>query len=49
MKRATILLILFILPVVLFSYDLTLVSEGEANYLATNWLFEPLPKFWTEQ
>lgn len=38
-KKAIIFFLLFILPAVLFSYDLTLVSGGEANYLATNWLF----------
>jgi len=39
MKKISIFYFLFILPIALFSYDLTLVSEGESNYLATNWLF----------
>ena len=38
MKKAFSLFLLLLLTNILFSYNLTLVSEGEANYIATNWL-----------
>lgn len=38
MKKAFSLFLLLLLTNILFSYNLTLVYEGEANYIATNWL-----------
>lgn len=38
MKRVLFFSLIFLLTSILFCYELTLVSEGEAIYLASNWL-----------